>query len=152
VLLAVLALAAALPQAGLVVPGRTLGGVALGDTPAQVRARWGNRYGVCRRCDHRTWYFTYRAFAPAGAGVEFRGGRVVSAFTLWQPRGWHTSHGVLVGDPVQEVTAAYGPLFRVDCGAYYALTMRTRGVTTAVYVLDEKVWGFGLTRLRGPCR
>ena len=151
-LLAALAVAAALPQGGLVVPGRSLGRVALGDTPAQVRAAWGSSFGVCRRCAHRTWYFTYRRFAPAGAGVEFRRNRVFSAFTLWQPKGWHTRAGVLVGDPVQDITAAYGPLFRTDCGAYYALTMRRRGVTTAFYVLDEKVWGFGLTRLRGPCR
>jgi len=152
VLLAALALAAALPGPGVFFPGRSLGGISLGDTPAQVRARWGSDFGVCRRCDHRTWYFTYRRFAPAGAGVEFRRGRVFSVFTLWQPRGWHTSKGVLTGDDVAEVTTAYGPLLRTDCGAYYALARRTHGVTSAFYVLDEKVWGFGLTRLQGPCR
>ena len=151
-LVAALAVAAALPAPGVFVPGRSLGGVALGDTPAQVRARWGADHGVCRRCGHRTWYFTYRRFAPAGAGVEFRRGRVFALFTLWQPRGWHTRKGVLIGDAVAEVTAAYGPMLRVDCGSYYALARHTRGVTTAFYVLDEKVWGFGLTRLQGPCR
>jgi hypothetical protein len=68
-------------------------------TQARVRAAWGTRYGVCRGCLERTWYFTHEAGRPEGAGVSFRKG------------------------------------------------------VTAFYVVDEEVWGFGLTTARlGACR
>jgi hypothetical protein len=144
--------AAAPPRAGVLDPGRSLGGLRLGATPAQVRAAWGSAYGVCRGCRVRTWYFTYERFKPQGAGVEFRGGRVSALFTLWSPPGWRTTKGLRIGDPVARVTLLYGPLTRTECGAYYALTLPGRG-TTAFYVVGEKVWGLGLIRPgRSPCR
>lgn len=141
------------PRAGLVVPGKTLGGPALGATKPQVRAAWGTRYGVCRDCHAETWYFNLRRFEPQGAGVTFRRGRAVALFTLWSPPGWHTSQGLRVGDPEFRIATIYGSLFRVDCGRYSASTMRTKGVTTAFYVLDGQVWGLGLSRPAQPvCR
>jgi hypothetical protein len=53
---------AAPPRAGVAVPGKTLGGLALGMTPAQVRAAWGPRHGACRGCRAPTWYFNYARF------------------------------------------------------------------------------------------
>jgi hypothetical protein len=140
------AASAAPPRAGLVIPGKTLGGLALGATKSQVRAAWGTRYGVCRDCRAETWYFNLRRFEPQGAGVTFRKGRAVALFTLWSPPGWRTSQGLRVGDPEFRISTIYGPLFRVDCGRYSGSTMRTRGVTTAFYVVDGQVWGFGLSR------
>jgi hypothetical protein len=150
---ALLALALALPQHGVLVPGRSLGGLRLGATPAQVRAAWGPGHGRCRSCTDETWYFTYRAFAPQGAGVEFRRGRAVALFTLWSPPGWRTSHGLAVGDPEARITQLYGALPRLQCNAYSALFMTRDGTTTAFYVVADKLWGFGLSRAAVPvCR
>ena len=41
-----LLVALALPQNGVLAPGRSLGGVHLGDTRAAVIARWGVNFGV----------------------------------------------------------------------------------------------------------
>ena len=149
VVLAALALAApafaAPPGAGVLVPGRSLGGVELGDTQAEVERRWGRAYGVCRGCERETWYFNYYAFQPRGAGVELRDGRVAAVFTLYQPLGWRTSRGLALGDPVARVTSLYGALFRRECVGYYALTLRHGRTTTAFYVLEDRLWAFGLS-------
>ena len=65
-LAAVLSFVLALPQTGVFVPGKTLAGVRLGATEAQVRAAWGPRVGLCRGCRHRTLYFTYGKFNQVG--------------------------------------------------------------------------------------
>jgi hypothetical protein len=145
-LLAASAASAGPPRAGLVIPGEMLGGLALGATKSQVQAAWGTRYGVCRDCRVETWYFNLQRFEPQGAGVTFRQGRAVALFTLWSPPGWRTSQGLRTGDPEFRISTIYGSLFRVNCGRYSASTMRSRGVTTAFYVVDEQVWGFGLSR------
>src|SRR4051812_14692911 len=93
------AVVAALPVHGVLVPGRSLAGVHLGDSTAAVRARLGAGYGVCESCTATTWYFTYRRFTQQGLGVEFRRGRVAAVFTLWEPAGWHASTGQRFGDP-----------------------------------------------------
>jgi len=48
------AAAAAPPEAGVLAPGTSLGGVRLGMTKADVRRTWGSSYGRCRDCDR--WY------------------------------------------------------------------------------------------------
>jgi hypothetical protein len=144
---------AAPPRAGVIVPGKSLGGLTLGATPGQVRAAWGSRFGVCRDCRARTWYFNLRAFESQGAGVAFRGGRVVALFTVWSPQGWHTDRGLRIGDPAARIAGLYGPLLRVNCGTYAAMTLKRGRTTTSVYVVDEQVWGFGLSRPGQPdCR
>jgi len=136
--------AAAPPTNGLLVPGASLGGLAVGDTQAEVEAAWGRAYGICRGCPRTTWYFNYFAFQPRGAAVEFRAGRVVALYTLYQPAGWRTRAGLALGDPVAEITSAHGALTRLDCGDYYALLLPRRGTVTAFYVLGERLWAFGL--------
>ncbi|HZO35182.1 MAG TPA: hypothetical protein VFB17_08910, partial [Gaiellaceae bacterium] len=84
--------AAGLPKAGALVPGRSLGGIHLGESPDAVRAALGTFYGVCRGCSRRTWYFTYRPFARQGLAVELTRGRVSGLYTLWRPKGWHARH------------------------------------------------------------
>jgi hypothetical protein len=141
------------PRAGVLVPGKSLGRLSLGMTKAQVRAAWGTRYGVCRGCIEPTWYFTYRPGEPEGAGVQFRKGQVDAVFTHWAPKGWKTTGGIRIGDPIEIVTQRYGPLARTQCASYAVLTLPSRGVVTAFYVVDEEVWGFGLTTARvGACR
>lgn len=155
--LAILALAepgaAAPPTAGVLLPGRSLGGIELGATKAEVERRWGRAYGVCRGCARETWFFNYYAFQPRGAGVELRHGRVAAVFTLYQPAGWRTPKGLVLGDSAARVTALYGALVRRECGGYAALELPSRHAVTAFYVLDDRLWAFGLSRPGVPlCR
>ena len=144
--------AAAPPRAGLFVPSRSLGGVRLGMTPGQVKAIWGNEHGVCRGCADETWFFTYRDFKPQGTGVGFRDGRVISTFTHWAPKGWHTPGGVRIGDPSNAVTRRYRSLPPTTCATYSVITVLGPNQINAFYVVDGKVWGFGLTTtLVNPC-
>jgi hypothetical protein len=137
------------PQQGVLVPGESLGGVRLGATQAQVKAAWGKRYGVCRSCPRTTWYFTYRPFEPQGVGVEFRGGRATALFTLWQPAGWRTREGLVLGDPRSRVEVLYGLLPETRCRGYVAL----RRGKTVFYVRRDEVWGFALLAQGSPaCR
>ena len=136
--------AAAPPGAGVLVPGRSLGGIELGTTKAKVELRWGRAYGVCRGCAVETLYFNYYAFQPRGAGVELRKGRVAAVFTLYQPLGWRTTRGLTLGDSAARVTSVYGALVRRECGGYSVLVLPGRGATTAFYILDDRLWAFGL--------
>lgn len=145
--------AAAPPGSGLLVPGRSLGGMALGTTKPVVEARWGRAYGVCRGCARETWYFNYYAFQPRGVGVEWRDGRIAFLFTIYQPLGWRTTKGVELGDPVARLTGAYGPLETRTCEGYSVLVLEGRGATTAFYALGDRLWAFGLARPGLPlCR
>jgi hypothetical protein len=154
-LLAVLALATATtpPRHGVLVPGVSLGGIRLGATAADVRRAWGRSHGVCVGCPAQTWYFTYERFTQPGAGVELHRGRVRAIFTLWSPPGWHTARGLVLGAPEADVTATVGVVERFDCGTYAALVRRGRSAMTAYYLVDGRLWGFGLGRLDAPiCR
>lgn len=145
--------AAAPPAAGQLVPGTSLGGLPLGATKAEVERRWGRAYGVCRGCERETWYFNYFAFQPRGAGVEFSDGRVSAIFTIYQPSGWRVSRGLSLGAPVTRVTSTYGALTRLECGDYYALLLPRRRTLAVFYVLDERLWAFGLLASGAPvCR
>ena len=145
--------AAALPRSGTLLPGRSLGGVRLGEPAAQVRASLGRSYGVCRGCATTTWYFTYKAFDQHGLAVELGGGRVSAVYTLWQPAGWHGPNGIRLGAYDAQITASAGPLVPVACGGYRALVADTGSARTAYYLVDGRLWAFGLFR-RGadPCR
>jgi hypothetical protein len=146
--------AAAPPRKGIFAPGKSLGNLRLGATPAQVKAAWGSRYGRCRGCPRTTWYFTYRRYKPQGAGVQFRRGRVEAIFTLWAPPGWRTTRGLYIGDNVTHLMSLYGTLARADCpGNYYALTMPSRGGVSVFYVVNEKIFGFALLSFQAAvCR
>jgi hypothetical protein len=145
---------AALPQPGTLVPGRSLAGVRIGDTAAAVQAVLGHRYGVCQGCTVTTWYFNYRAFDQHGLAVEFTNGRASAVYTLWQPPGWRTQGGLQLGAVQGQVTAHAGTLIPVQCsGGYEALVTDTHAVRTAYYIVDGKLWGFGLVHaLESPCR
>jgi hypothetical protein len=145
--------ASAPPGAGVLVPGRSLGGIELGAEKADVERSWGRAYGVCKGCRHETWYFNYYAFQPRGAGVELRAGKVAGIFTLYEPAGWHTNRGLRLGDFGERVTSLYGSLVRRQCGGYSVLVLPGRHATTAFYLLDDRLWAFGLYRPGLPlCR
>lgn len=144
---------AALPQAGVLVPGRSLGGIRLGETGAQVEAALGRGHGVCRGCAQPTWYFTYKLFDAHGLAVELTRGRVSAVYTLWQPPGWRGPAGLQLGAFEAQVTAVAGPLLTVPCTGYQALVRDSAHARTAYYLAAGRLWAFGLLR-RGadPCR
>ncbi len=136
---------AVLPVAGTFVPGHSLGGVRLGERAAEVRARLGHDYGLCRGCATTTWYFTYRRFDDKGLAVELTGGRVSAVYTLWQPPGWKDTRGLALGAPQAKVP----PGIPIACSGYEAYVSGT----SVYYVVGGKLWGFGLVRRgRSPCR
>lgn len=145
--------AAGLPQSGSLRPGRSLGGVHIGETQRAVRSALGTFYGVCRGCTRRTWYFTYRPFTKRGLAVELAGGRVSAVYTIWEPVGWQAANGLHLGAKPREVQARAGRLRTVSCHGYDALVADSRRVRTVYYVYAGSLWGFGLFR-RGaaPCR
>jgi hypothetical protein len=146
------AVALAAPQHGVLVPGRTLGGVPLGATPAQVTRTWGARHGVCRSCPVKTWYFTFAPFTEQGVAVAFRGNKAVAIYTLSSPE-WKTSRGLALGDPEADVFPLYRPLDHLLCTGYDAWTLTTKEAVTAFYVYGGAIWGFGLLRPReSVCR
>lgn len=143
--------AAALPERGVLVPGRSLAGVEVGMTKAQVTKAWGARHGICRDCRRPTWYFNSRPFQPEGAGVIFERERVAYVFTVWRPGGWRTTRGLRLGAPAAQIARMYGPLDRRECGRgmprpFYALIFRSGlRAQTVFYVFRDRLWGFALT-------
>lgn len=135
---------AAPPDGGVLVPGRSLGGVTLGETHTRVIAAWGPAYGRCRGCRLETLYFNRFAFRPEGAATELRDGAVVAVFTLWAPPGWRTSEGLRIGEPALRLEATYHPLRRTACHGYDAYVLPGSGARSVVYVVDGEVWGFAL--------
>jgi hypothetical protein len=145
--------AAGLPNAGTLVPGRSLGGIRLGESPRAVRSSLGTFYGTCRGCRRPTWYFTYAPFDKHGLAVEFTGGKVSGLYTLWRPAGWHAPHKLGFGAAVLAVHRLTGASRTVTCRDYTALVRDSAQARTAYYLVDGRLWGFGLFR-RGasPCR
>jgi hypothetical protein len=144
---------AALPKAGTLVPGRSLGGVRLGETAPKVRAALGDPYGVCRGCAVTTWYFTYRPFDRHGLAVELVGGRVSGVYTIWEPTGWRTPAGLRLGASEADLQTLAGPLVPIVCSGYDARVRDETDVRTVYYVLRGRLWGFGLLPAHAnPCR
>ena len=145
--------AAGLPKAGTLVPGRSLGGVRLGESPRAVRAALGRFYGTCRVCRRRTWYFTYRPLDKHGLAVEFESGRVSGLYTLWRPRGWRAPHGLRFGATPLVVHQRAGTTRTVTCHGYDSLVHDSFGARSVYYLFAGRLWGFGLFRAgTNPCR
>ena len=152
-LAATVAATGSLPHNGVLVPERSLGGVQLAETTAEVRAQLGTFYGACDGCARPTWYFTYKQFTHDGLAVELQGGRVSAVYTVWRPHGWRTRAGLQLGAVEAQVTKLASPVTPVQCPSYTALVHDEHGVRTVYYILDGKLWGFGLMRTQAsPCR
>jgi hypothetical protein len=146
------AAAAALPRTGVFVPGRSLGGIRLGESPAHVRAALG-AHGVCIGCSTTTWYFNYKPFNQHGLAVEFTGNQVSAVYTLWQPAGWRAAKGLQLGVVEAQLTTSTGPLVNVVCPGYDARVADGTRARSVYYVVQGKLWGFGLLRAHAnPCR
>jgi hypothetical protein len=60
------------PTRGVLIPGQTIGGVGVGMTQDQVRARWGRNFTVCQNCGKNlVWLYVYPGAEPLGAAVKF---------------------------------------------------------------------------------
>ena len=59
-------------------------------------------------------------------------------------KGWSTPEGLALGEQAGEIGATYGELAEIDCGHYSALVDNGPTATSAFYVLEDEVWGFGL--------
>lgn len=136
----------ALPQQGVLVPGKSLAGVRLGASETQVRQAWGPRFGVCRGCARRTLYFTYGPFNPVGVAAEFVRRRAVALYTLWAPSGWATSDAVQIGDDELGVKGTYPGMLRAQCSHYDAYSLRRGRVSTVFWFRNGSLWAFGLQR------
>ncbi|HZB23837.1 MAG TPA: hypothetical protein VE444_08330 [Gaiellaceae bacterium] len=147
------ALLLALPQEGVLVPGRSLAGVELGATERQARRTLGPFVGVCRGCDRRTLYFTRGEFEETGVGAEFVRGRAVALYTLGMPRGWRTRSGLRLGAAELEFADANRGALRTECGHYSALSVRRGRAVTVFWVRAGTLWAFGIQRPSVPlCR
>lgn len=143
---------AAVPAHGVLVPGKSLAGIRLGDTQDRVRSRLGGRVRLCATCAHATWTFARADDVPALA-VSFRRGRVTSVSTLGALLGWRTPEGLLVGQGIDRVQTLYGTLAWRICIGYGALSMRRAQAVTTFYTSGDVVYGFALSRPAEPvCR
>jgi hypothetical protein len=143
---------ASLPRQGVLVPGRSLGGVRLGEPGSGVGAALGP-HSTCNACETTTWYFTYKLYDAHGLAVELTKDRVSGIYTLWQPPGWRGPEGLALGASEGRVISAAGPLVTVKCPSYDVLVRDSTRARTAYYIADDKLYAFGLFR-RGasPCR
>jgi hypothetical protein len=143
---------AALPRTGVFLPGRSLAGIQLGESAPAVRAALG-AHGVCIGCATTTWYFNYKPFTQRGLAVEFTKGRVSAVYTLWQPSGWTAANGLRLGVVEGQLATSAGPLVNVVCAGYDARVADTPHGRSVYYVVQGKLWGFGLLRAHAnPCR
>ena len=138
--------AAAPPGAGVLVPGRSLGGLELGATKAEVEQAGDAPTASAAAAPARPGTSTT---TPSSRGArESSGGTAARSrlFTIYQPLGWRTPKGLELNDPASRITGIYGPLKTVGCDGYSALVLDGRSATTAFYVLGDRLWAFGLSR------
>jgi hypothetical protein len=139
-----------LPAQGLLVGGKSLAGVELGDTAAEVRSTWGRKFTKCDYCSQPTWFFTYPPPAdPVGAGVTFRNGRVTSVFTLGMKRGWHSDDGLKVGGLMSTKLMHDDSEWKM-CAGYSAKLETSKNAVTSILMQGPIVYGFALSRPSEP--
>jgi hypothetical protein len=136
---------AALPRNGVLVHGRSLAGVRLGDTATTVRSRWGNDFTVCKGCKTRTWLYLYASGDPVGAGVKFREGKVTAIFTLGMTLGWKSTDGLRVGELIDS-NNPNDPGSWKTCAGYSARSVPSGDSVTSILTVGYAVYGFALTR------
>jgi hypothetical protein len=136
-----------LPSRGVLIPGKSLGGVSLGQTQTKVRALWGGRFTECEKsfCKDPTWLYFYATGEPLGAATRFRKDKVVAVFTLGATTGWKTSNGLKIADPASRVYELYGSPRYTKCIGYEALSVTQGGVVTSFYLTSGVIYGFALT-------
>ena len=122
----------------------------LGDTPATVRALWGDHFTVCQGCATTTWFYIYATGDPFGASVRFREGKATGVFTLGSPPGWHTATGLRVGQLLSTFNDPSPAVEWKACNGYGAKLTETNSSVTSILTIGESVYGFALTRPSEP--
>jgi hypothetical protein len=149
----------AIPRVGVFIVGKSLAGVSLGHTPAQVRKIWGSKFTVCPqdvcRDNKQTWLYYLPSdpsrllldpiASPVGAAVRFKNGKAWAVFTLGATFGWRSSQGIKIADPTSKIYQFYGNTASSDCIGYQALSMRTGNAVSSFYLTAGVVYGFALT-------
>jgi hypothetical protein len=169
------------PSKGVVVPGRSIGGITLGMTEQQVEQRWGHNFVVCTKCGpNLVWLFEYPGSEPLGAAIKFGvpasssaaptsptktasktstaspklnpAAKVVAVFTLGSPTGWGTK-GAMMYDPVSNVYNLFGNTGDSQCIGFDALTVRIGASTMSFYTASGVIYGYALTApSQSPCQ
>jgi hypothetical protein len=139
----------ALPKQGVLVPGRSLAGVKLGDSAETVRRLWGQHFVVCDTCEPMTWFYLYATGDPVGAGVTFRRGRVTAVFTLGMALGWRSASGVRVGQLLDTNDPDADGSWEM-CSGFAVRSQPSERAVTSILTLGPAVYGFSLTRPSEP--
>jgi hypothetical protein len=146
-----------LPKRGVLVVGKSLAGVQLGQTQERVRQLWGSKFDLCPKdaCKDPTWLYFLApgSIAPGvdpvhgvvGAAVRFRNNKAVAVFTLGATLGWRTTEGLKVADPSSRVAELYGEPTYKNCIGYQAFSLRGGANVTTIYLTSGVVYGFALT-------
>ena len=147
--------AAGLPRAGTLVPGRSLGGIRLDETQHAVRAALGAVYGVCRRLRAADVVLHVQAVRRARARGRVRPAAASSG-------GLHAlAAGGLARaerppprrDAARRCTSAPARSARSRAPATTRSSRDSPRPRTAYYLVDGRLWGFGLfRRSASPCR
>jgi hypothetical protein len=137
-----------LPLNGVLVPGKSLGGVHLGDSAAQVRVLWGRNYTVIGG-QPTTWLYMSPNGDPFGAAVSLRGGRVTAVYTLGGIN-WRTSGGLRVNQMLPPAHNSSPSTTQHTCLGYGAVSSSSDGHVTSILTQGLVVYGFALTRPSEP--
>jgi hypothetical protein len=133
------------PVNGILVRGKSLGGVRLGESASAVQARWGSDYTVLPGAP-TTWLYMSPTGDPFGAGVSFRHRVVTAIFTLGGIEGWRTSDGLRVGQLLSRFNDPSPSTTQSVCVGYGAISSRTADAVTSILMTGQSVYGFALTR------
>ena len=129
-------------------------------TSAEIQSMAGTRLVVENRqafTDEPLPFGVVLAGATGGGSVFLNAllkGTRLSAGDWLGPAGWSAPRGLRLGAVEAQVTDLAGPLIVLACSGYDALTRdSTAEVRTAYYIVDGKLWGFGLLPAHAnPCR
>ena len=145
--------AATLPARGVLAPGKSLGGVRLGDTQAAVqRAAGGRLHGSARVCALPTWLYTYRGGGAAGRRglVPERAASRPSSRSACRAAGARPE-GLALGDPRRRgARASTAPCPGAAASATARSASAGRASSRSIYTYGESVYGFALTRPSEP--
>jgi hypothetical protein len=133
------------PVNGVLVRGKSLGGVQLGESASDVRALWGSAYTVIGGAP-TTWLYMSPTGESVGAYVSFRNGVVTAVVTLGAIEGWRTSDGLRPGQLLSRFNDPSPATTQVACNGYGAISSRTGSAVTSILTLGQAIYGFALTR------
>jgi hypothetical protein len=137
------------PVSGILVRGKSLGGVKLGESASAVRALWGSDYTVLPGVP-TTWLYWSPTGDPFGAGVSFRHRVVTAVFTVGGIAGWRSTDGLRTRQLLAQFNDPGPSATQTACIGYGAVSTRSGSAVTSIFMQGNAVYGFGLTRPSEP--